>query len=81
MYFNQASCMQWDILVTMAQRIMWLESACGLYRPSDIRMSAKLVSTFEDRWCHVVSVTDPHGRILAFLDRSRHFFFPVAPQS
>jgi hypothetical protein len=26
----------------------------------------------------VVSVTDPHGRILGFLDRSRYFFFQVA---
>jgi hypothetical protein len=23
--------------------------------------------------CHVVSVTDPYGRILGFLDRSRYF--------
>jgi hypothetical protein len=28
----------------------------------------------------VVSVTDPYGRILGFLDRSRYFFFQVAPQ-
>jgi hypothetical protein len=28
----------------------------------------------------VVSVTNPHGRILGFLDRSRYFFFQVAPQ-
>jgi CBS-domain-containing membrane protein len=28
--------------------------------------------TFADRGCHVVSVTDPYGRILGFLDRSRH---------
>jgi hypothetical protein len=34
----------------------------------------------EDRGCHVVSVTDPYGRILGFLDRSRYFFFQVAPQ-
>jgi hypothetical protein len=27
-----------------------------------------------------VSVTDPYGRILGFLDRSRYFFFQVAPQ-
>jgi hypothetical protein len=26
-----------------------------------------------DRGCHVVSVTDPYGRILSFLDRSRYF--------
>jgi hypothetical protein len=28
---------------------------------------------FEDRGCHVVGVTDPYGRILGFLDRSRYF--------
>jgi hypothetical protein len=30
--------------------------------------------------CHVVSVTDPYVRILGFLDRSRYFFFQVAPR-
>jgi hypothetical protein len=44
-----------------------------LYRPNDRRLSAKLVPTFEDRGCHVVSVTDPYGRILDCLDRSRYF--------
>jgi hypothetical protein len=29
--------------------------------------------TFADRGCHVVSVTDPYGRILGFLDSSRYF--------
>jgi hypothetical protein len=28
----------------------------------------------------VVSVTDPYGNILGFLDRSRYFFFQVTPQ-
>jgi hypothetical protein len=28
----------------------------------------------------VVGVTDPYGRILGFLDRSRYFFFQVAPE-
>jgi hypothetical protein len=28
---------------------------------------------FADRVCHVVRVTDPYGRILGFLDRSRYF--------
>jgi hypothetical protein len=36
---------------------------------SDRRLSAKLVPTFADRGCSVVSVTDPHGRILVFPDR------------
>jgi hypothetical protein len=35
---------------------------------------------FADRGCHVVSVTNHYGRILGFLDRSRYFFFQVAPQ-
>jgi hypothetical protein len=30
--------------------------------------------------CRVVSATDPHGRILGFLDRSRYYLFQVAPQ-
>jgi CBS-domain-containing membrane protein len=58
----------------------WLESASELYRPSDRRLSAKLVPTFADSGYHVVSVTDSYGRILGFLDRSRYFFFQVAPQ-
>jgi hypothetical protein len=52
----------------------WPESASKLYRPSDRRLSAKLVLTFADRGCHVVSLTDPYSRILGFLDRSRYFY-------
>jgi hypothetical protein len=33
-----------------------------------------------NRGCHVVSVTDSYCRILGFIDRSRYFFFQVAPQ-
>jgi hypothetical protein len=44
------------------------------------RLSAKLVPTFADIGCHVVSVKDPYSRILAFLDQSRYIFFQVAPQ-
>jgi hypothetical protein len=40
-----------------------------LYRPSGHRISGKLVPTFADRMCHMISVTDPYGRILGFLDR------------
>jgi hypothetical protein len=35
---------------------------------------------FADRECRVVSATDPDGRILGFIDRSRYYFFQVAPQ-
>jgi hypothetical protein len=58
----------------------WPESASELYRPSDRRLSAKLVLTFADRGCRVVSVTDPYGHILGFLDRTSYFFFQVAPR-
>jgi hypothetical protein len=39
---------------------------------------AKLVPTFPDIGCHVVSVTDPYGRILFFLNRRCYFFYKVA---
>jgi hypothetical protein len=58
----------------------WSESASQLYRPSDRHLSAKLMPTFADRGCHVISVADPHGRILDFLDWRRYFFFQVTPQ-
>jgi hypothetical protein len=58
----------------------WPESASELYRPSERRLSEKLVPTFADRGCHVVSVTDLYCRILRFLDRSRYYFFQVALQ-
>jgi hypothetical protein len=48
----------------------WPESVSELYRLSDRRLSTKLVPTFADRGCHVVSVTDPYDRILRFLDQS-----------
>jgi hypothetical protein len=59
--------------------IPWPESASELCRPSDSRLSAKIVPTFADKGCHVVSVTDPFGRILGFVDRSRYVFVQAAP--
>jgi hypothetical protein len=38
------------------------------------------LAKYTDRGCRVVSATGPYGRILGFLDRSRYFFFQVAPQ-
>jgi hypothetical protein len=37
-------------------------------------------SAWRTRGCHVVSVTNPYGRNLGFLERSRYYFFQVAPQ-
>jgi hypothetical protein len=55
----------------------WPESASLLYRSLLVN---EVSSNFADRRCHVVRKTDPYGRILAFLDWSRYFFFQVAPQ-
>jgi hypothetical protein len=60
-------------------KIPWSQSAIELYWQSNRRLSEKLLPTFADRGCHVVSVTDPYGCILGFLDRSR-FFYQLAPQ-
>jgi hypothetical protein len=46
--------------------LLWAESASKLYRLSNRCLSAKLVPTFADRGYHVVSVTDPYSRNLAF---------------
>jgi CBS-domain-containing membrane protein len=50
----------------------------GLSPRTNYTDRAKLVSSFAGRVCHVVSVMDPHGRILGFVDQSRCFFFEVA---
>jgi hypothetical protein len=37
----------------------WPESSSELYRPRERHLSAKLMTTFAGRGCHVVSVMDP----------------------
>jgi hypothetical protein len=44
--------------------------------PTSDRLSVKLMATFADRGCCVVSTMEPYGRILGFLDQ-RRFFFPM----
>jgi hypothetical protein len=48
------------------KRTPWPESVSELYRPSDRGLSAKLVPTFADRGCYVVSEAEPHVHILDF---------------
>jgi hypothetical protein len=66
--------------ILLKKQTSWPQSASELYRLSDRRFLVKLVPTFVDRGCCVVSATDSHGRILGFLDRSRYYFFQIAPQ-
>jgi hypothetical protein len=56
-----SSMLYWE--QTGTYQPQWPEAASELYRPSDLCLSAKLVTTFADRWCHVVCVTDPYGFI------------------
>jgi hypothetical protein len=53
------------------------ERAIPTERPS---LAGEVSAKFAVRGCHVVSVTDAYGRILAFLDRIHYFFFQAAPQ-
>jgi hypothetical protein len=50
----------------ISPRANYTDRATAVYRRSDCQL-------FADKGCHVVSVTDPHGRILGFIDRSRYF--------
>jgi hypothetical protein len=63
-------------LLTKKGKTLRPKSASKLYRPSDRRLWVTLVPIFAVRGSHVVSMTDPYGRILYFLDRSRYFLLP-----
>jgi hypothetical protein len=41
------------------KKTSWPETASELYRPGDRRLSAKLVPTFADRECCMISTTIP----------------------
>jgi hypothetical protein len=59
--YNRSS----DIVVFItSEKTPWPESASELYRLSDRRLSAKLVPTFADRGCHVVSATYPTSPLI-----------------
>jgi hypothetical protein len=56
-------------------KLRGLYSASELYRPSDRRLLAKLVPTFADRGCRVVSATDPPVVNSVFLTGAATFPF------
>jgi hypothetical protein len=64
---------------TMRKKTPWPEFGSELYRPSDRRLSAKLVPTFADGGCHMVGVTDLYDNILGFPDQSPYFSSQVDP--
>jgi hypothetical protein len=51
--------------------ILWPQAVSILYEQNDLRLSAKLVPSFEDIKCCMVTATDPYDRIPGcFLDWS-----------
>jgi hypothetical protein len=58
----------------------WPESESELYRPSYHRLSAKLVLILRTEGAARSGWTDPYDRILGLLNRTRYYFFQVAPQ-
>jgi hypothetical protein len=63
---TRLSTLQEKKLHGLSPRANYIDRATDACRRSDCQ-------TFADRGCHVVSVTDPSGRILGFLDRRRYF--------
>jgi hypothetical protein len=42
-------------------------------------LTGEVNAKFAAKGCRVISVTDPYGHILDFLDHSPHVFFQVSP--
>jgi hypothetical protein len=63
---------------SLKKKDLWSESNYTDKATSACRW--KLVPTFADRGCRMVSAMDPHSRILSSLDRSCNYFFQLAPQ-
>jgi hypothetical protein len=79
MYGGYGSTFWWMKHTMQSRFIVDMIRSCK-NRPSDRRLSAKLVPTFAGRGCCMVSATNSHGRYLGFLCRIRYFFIQVAPQ-
>jgi hypothetical protein len=73
---SRTHTLRWSILVSAhlslaylqicAWYTKWRESTSELHRPSDRRLSARLVPTVSKRGCRVARAADPYGRILGF---------------
>jgi hypothetical protein len=73
-------CSHHTVFLTLIIITPWSQSASEIFWLSNRCLSAKLVPNFADRGCCVISMMDPYGRILRFLDWSRYYLFQVAPE-
>jgi hypothetical protein len=75
---KQTECNNFNQRLYALNSVAWVrERTIPTERPP---LDGEINAIFADRGCHVVRVTDPYGRILGCLHRSRYFFFQVAPQ-
>jgi hypothetical protein len=56
------SFLHWEVENKQTNKLRGFSPQSELHRPSDRRLSAKLVHTLADKGCRVVSATNPHGR-------------------
>jgi hypothetical protein len=68
------------LLLGLMKKAPWNKSASELYRPSDRRLWAKIVPTFEERDGVAWSAQQIPMAIFLDLDWTSYFFFQVAPQ-
>jgi hypothetical protein len=61
---EKAKLKGYKLIMIKITETTWPESASELYPPSDRRLSAKIVPTFDDGECCVVSAMNPHSHIL-----------------
>jgi hypothetical protein len=54
----------WNVVMEAKKKKKELRDLSPRSELCNRRLSTKLVPTFADRWCRVVSATDPYGRIL-----------------
>jgi hypothetical protein len=70
----KAGCASEPLWTLLKNSVSWVgERTIPTERPPDHRLSAKLLSTFKDIGCHVVSATNPHGRNLGLLVEREKF--------
>jgi hypothetical protein len=62
------------ILITLKNKLHGLSPRANYTDRATAACLRSDCQLFADRGFHVVSVTDPYGHILGFLDRSRYFF-------
>jgi hypothetical protein len=65
-------------LISNPKKTLWPESVSELFRLRPPIIGEVSANFLPIEVCRVVSVADPYGHILRFLDRSLYFFLPIS---